>query len=167
MTGITLYSTVQTKLSSKRFLTALQRIASQKSLAVLDRFDPRSLLSLSAWLLSRGGGGSGVFLESQLAHAALKELGEGLAGPVLGRGASVVLDAVGEDEAHVVQELDGGGVLELVHLVPDGGQIHGVVDHVIVIGDLHTVMQDRQCVKKLRTLMYFDQSICVCTQPRA
>ena len=80
----------------------------------------------------------------------MKELGEGLAGPVLRGGASVVLDAVGKDEAHILQELGGGGVLKLVNLVADGRQVHGLTDHIVVIRDLYTARkkQDTDAVKK-------------------
>lgn len=80
----------------------------------------------------------------------MKELGEGLAGPVLRGGASIVLDAVGEDEAHVLQELGGGGVLKLVNLVADGRQVHGLTDHIVVIRDLYTARkkQDTDVAKK-------------------
>lgn len=80
----------------------------------------------------------------------MKELGEGLAGPVLRGGASVVLDAVGEDEVHVLQELGRGGVLKLVNLVADGRQVHGLTDHIVVIRDLYTARkkQDTDAAKK-------------------
>lgn len=94
----------------------------------------------------------------------MKELGKGLAGPVLQGGASVVLDAVGEDEAHVLQELGGGGVLKLVNLVADGRQVHGFADHIIVIGDLHAAREKRDTGAAKRKSTYFSEGSNLQTQ---
>ena len=98
-----------------------QPIAPRETLAALGHLD-LPCYSLSALFFSRGrAGGARVLLKSQLAHTRLKELGEGLTGPVLRGGASVVLYAVGEDKAHVVKKFGRGGVPILVNFVPDGG----------------------------------------------
>ena len=95
----------------------------------------------------------------------MKELGEGLAGPVLRGGASVVLDAVGEDEVHVLQELGRGGVLKLVNLVADGRQVHGLTDHIVVIRDLYTARkkQDTDAARKKKS-SYFSEGSNLQTQ---